>query len=84
MGIGASLVLITVGAVLRWGVTVDAEGVNLDTIGVILLIVGAVGLLLSLAFWSSWGGWGPWRGPGPVAPPAGPEVDRTTVYHDRY
>jgi hypothetical protein len=78
MGIGASLILMAVGAVLRWGVTADAEGVNLETIGVILLIVGAVGLLLSLVFWSSWGGWGPWRRTGPA------DVDRTTVYHDRY
>jgi hypothetical protein len=70
-----------VGAVLRWGVTVDAEGVNLETIGVILLIVGAVGLVLSLAFWSSWGAWGPWRRPGSAGPA---DIDRTTVHHDRY
>jgi hypothetical protein len=58
MGIGASLVLIAVGAILRWAVTADAEGVNLNTVGLILLIVGAVGLVLSLVFWSSWGGAG--------------------------
>ena len=80
MGIGVSIVLMAVGAVLRWGVTADAEGVNLSTIGVILLIVGAVGLVLSLAFWSNWGA-GVWRRPGPAG---GAEVDRTTVYHDRY
>ena len=61
MGVGASLILIAVGAVLAWAVSVDAEGVDLNTVGVILLIVGAVGLVLSVAFWSSWGGSGPWR-----------------------
>jgi hypothetical protein len=61
MGVGASLVLIAVGAVLAWAVTVDTEGVNLNTVGYILLAVGAVGLLLSVIFWSSWGGYGPWR-----------------------
>jgi hypothetical protein len=58
MGIGASLILIAVGAILRWAVSADAEGVNLQTVGLILLIVGAVGLVLSFIFWSSWGGWG--------------------------
>jgi hypothetical protein len=81
VGIGASLVLMAVGAVLRWGVTADAEGVNLSTIGIILLIVGAIGLALSISFWSSWGAWGPWRRPGPAGPT---DAERTTVYHDRY
>ena len=61
MGFGASLVLMAAGAVLWWAVSVDAEGVNLNTVGVILFIVGAVGLVLSLLFWSSWGGAGSWR-----------------------
>ena len=61
MGVGVSLILIAVGAVLAWAVNVHTEGVNLNTVGVILLIVGAVGLVLSLAFWGSWGGYGPRR-----------------------
>lgn len=56
MGIGVSLILIAVGAVLTWAVTATASGVDIHTVGVILMIVGAVGLLLSLVFWSSWGG----------------------------
>jgi len=56
MGIGVSLILIAVGAVLTWAVTATASGVDINTIGIILMIVGAVGLLLSLMFWSSWGG----------------------------
>jgi hypothetical protein len=54
MTIGVSLILIAVGAILVWGVTQDAEGLNVDAIGVILMIVGFVGALLSLVFWSEW------------------------------
>lgn len=46
------------GAILRWGVQVDAQGADLDIIGVILMIVGALGLLLSLLFWSSFAPFG--------------------------
>jgi hypothetical protein len=56
VGISASLILIAIGAILRFAVTADVQGVNLDTIGVILMIVGAVGALISLLFWSTWGG----------------------------
>lgn len=53
MGIGVSLFLIAIGAILAWAVEVETSGVNLDSIGVILMVVGAIGLLLSLLFWSS-------------------------------
>jgi hypothetical protein len=56
MGIGASLVLVATGAILTWAVQAEVAGLNLTAIGVILMIVGAVGLLLSMIFWSSWGG----------------------------
>ncbi len=58
MGIGVSLILIAVGAILVWAVEASVSGVNLTAVGWILLIVGAVGALLSLIFWSSWGGFG--------------------------
>jgi hypothetical protein len=58
MGIGVSLILIAVGAILTWAVSADVSGVDLQTVGVILMVVGAVGALLSLVFWSSWGGFG--------------------------
>jgi hypothetical protein len=58
MGIGVSLILIAAGAILTWAVSATASGVDINTIGVILMIVGAIGLLLSLMFWSSWGGYG--------------------------
>jgi hypothetical protein len=56
MGIGVSLLLIAGGAILIWGVTGEVAGADLDAIGVILMVVGAVGLIISLLFWSSWGG----------------------------
>jgi hypothetical protein len=56
MGLGVGLLLIAVGAILVWGVTGEVGGVNEDAVGWILMIVGAVGVLLSLIFWSSWGG----------------------------
>ncbi len=56
MGIGVSLILIAVGAVLAFAVHITGHGFNLHTIGIILLVVGAIGALLSMIFWSSWGG----------------------------
>jgi len=44
------------GAALIWAVSATVSGVNIHTIGVILLIVGVVGFATSLFFWSSWGG----------------------------
>jgi hypothetical protein len=72
MGVGVSLILIAAGAILTWAVHVSAgSAVNLHLIGVILLVVGAIGAVLSLVFWSSWGGFG--------------GVHREeTVVHDRY
>ncbi len=51
MGIGVSLILIAIGAVLVWATAVT-------TIGWIVLAGGVFGILLSLVFWSRWGGWG--------------------------
>ena len=56
MGVGVSLLLIAAGAVLAWAVDVTTSGFNVNTIGYILLVVGIIGLLLSLVFWSSWAG----------------------------
>jgi hypothetical protein len=58
MGISVGLLLAAAGAVLIWAVNVSVSGVNIHTVGVILLIVGAVGVATSLFFWSSWGGFG--------------------------
>ena len=58
MGVGTSLVIFAVGAILRFAISITTTGFNIHTIGVILMIVGGIGFLISLAFWSSWGGFG--------------------------
>jgi Domain of unknown function (DUF6458) len=58
MGLGASLFLIAGGAILVWGVETELAGVDIDAIGWILMVVGIIGLVLSMIFWSSWGGFG--------------------------
>ena len=68
MGVTVSLILIAVGAVLTWAVTTTVSGVDINTVGIILMVVGAAGLVLSLVFWSTWGGFG---------------CDTTSVVHDR-
>lgn len=47
-GLGLSIALIAVGAVLAWAVTFDAEGIDLNMVGVILFVVGIVGAVISL------------------------------------
>jgi hypothetical protein len=61
MGIGISIFVIALGAVLRFAVTATTTGVNIHTVGVILMIVGAIGLVLSLVFWAALGSWYPRR-----------------------
>jgi hypothetical protein len=58
IGVGTSIVLIAAGAILRFAVSVTTTGFNLHSIGLILMIVGALSLVLSIMFWSSWGGFG--------------------------
>ena len=72
MGMGVSLLLVAAGAILIWAVNASVSGLELHTIGWILLIVGAGGALLSLIFWSSWGGFG------------GPADRRRTVVREDY
>ena len=54
MGIGTSIFLIAVGAILRFAVTATVSGVSIATVGTILLIVGIVGLLISLLYATIW------------------------------
>lgn len=60
MGIGISVLLLAVGAVLAFAVHVTTTGFDVNTVGVILMIVGGIGLLVALAF--AGGGWGGWGG----------------------
>lgn len=52
MRIGLSIFLIAVGAILRFALETSVDGINLGTAGVILMAVGVLGLLISLAFYS--------------------------------
>ena len=56
MGLSFSIFLIAVGAILAFAVDVTTRGFDINTIGVILMIVGGIGLLASLIAWNSWGG----------------------------
>ena len=56
MGLGTSIFLIAVGAILDFAVYVNTPGFNIHTVGVILMVVGVLGLLMSMIFWGSWGG----------------------------
>jgi hypothetical protein len=50
MGIGTSIFLIAVGAILKFAVTATVSGISLATVGTILIVVGIVGLVISLVF----------------------------------
>jgi hypothetical protein len=49
MTIGIALLLIAVGAILRYAMTITVEGVEIDTVGLILMITGIIGLVIALA-----------------------------------
>jgi membrane protein YdbS with pleckstrin-like domain len=76
MGLGVSLLLIALGLILALAVNAHLSGVDVHTIGWILVVIGAVGLVLSMIFWSTWAGPGYWtRRRGTYvddAPPPGP------------
>ncbi len=72
MSIGVSIFLIAIGAILAFAVNVTIEGIDLDTVGVILMIAGGLGLVISLLFWSS------------VAPFGSRTADRTVVREERF
>jgi hypothetical protein len=53
MRIGASLFLIALGAILKWAVTAHLDGINLQVVGVILMIIGLAGLCFDLIMWGT-------------------------------
>lgn len=73
MTIGAGIFLIAVGAILKFATNFHIQGLSVDTIGVILMIAGAVGLLIGLFQEIVWARR---RVPGEMAPPAGVEERR--------
>jgi hypothetical protein len=54
VGIGTSLFLIAIGAILRYAITGHVEGVDLDVVGLILMIVGVAGLVFTLLWMTIW------------------------------
>jgi Domain of unknown function (DUF6458) len=54
MPLGSSLFLIAIGAILRYAISADVTGVSLPTIGLILMIVGAIGMLVSILYMLLW------------------------------
>lgn len=55
MATGLSLFFLAVGAILTFAIETTVSGVDLDTIGVILMVIGLLGMLFSLVLWDSWG-----------------------------
>ena len=54
MTIGVSLFLLALGAILTFAVTATVGGISIETVGLILMVVGGLGLLLSLTLASGW------------------------------
>lgn len=54
MGLGTSIFLIALGAILRFAVSVTTHGFNIHTIGLILMVVGIIGLVISLLWMTIW------------------------------
>jgi len=85
MRIGAGLLLIAVGAILRFGIsTVSAHGIAIHTIGDILMLVGVLGVVLWMVVWAPWtrSRQRPYRGEPPIdeMPPARRRVEETYEY----
>jgi hypothetical protein len=77
MGIVVSLFMIAIGAIMRFAVSAQGTGWNVHTAGMVLLIVGIVGAVLSIVFWTSWGGLGR-----RAAPPAVSQAPLGDTSHD--
>jgi uncharacterized protein DUF6458 len=54
MTIGTSIVLIAVGAILKWAVTASVSGINIQTAGTVLFVLGILGLILSVLYTFVW------------------------------
>lgn len=79
MGLGTSIVLIAVGAILKYAVTFDVVGIDIQVVGTILLIIGILGLVISVIYM--------FMSRGRTGSGDRPPSDRTAVqdrYRDRY
>jgi Domain of unknown function (DUF6458) len=79
VGLGVGIFLLAAGAILTFAVKVNPTGGALDinTIGWILMGVGALGIVLSMVFWSSWGGPGRFKRQTTDVGPTGDTSTRT-------
>jgi Tfp pilus assembly protein PilX len=50
MAVGTSILLIAVGAILKFAVTATVSGISLETVGTILIVLGVIGLAISMVF----------------------------------
>ena len=70
MTTATSLILIAVGAILTFAVSYEVAGIDIQTIGIILIVVGGIGLAFSLLTLAGYAPWGSGRGgTGPTSPP---------------
>jgi uncharacterized membrane protein YidH (DUF202 family) len=58
MSVGVGIFLLVLGAVLAFAVETDVPGINVNALGVIVMLIGLVAALYSLVFWSSLTPWG--------------------------
>jgi len=79
VSLGVSIFLLVVGAILTFAVDVTTSGFSINTVGIILMIAGALGLVLSLLFWSSFA---PYRRGRTVAGPADTVVEERRIERD--
>jgi len=84
MGLGTSLFLMAAGAILRWAVNVSSSVIDLHTVGLILLIVGAIGFALSLFWMTVYADHHAGRTPTVDKPPGPPPSRPPTVDDPRY
>jgi hypothetical protein len=76
MGIGTSLFLIATGAILYFAVDTKVSGLEISTVGIILMVVGVLGLLISLFYTTLWA-----RDRREVEPPPGRPIARDREYY---
>ena len=70
MTTATSLILIAVGAILTFAVSYEVAGIDIQTIGIILIVVGGIGLAFALLTIAGYAPWGSGRGgPGATPPP---------------
>jgi hypothetical protein len=62
MGFVISLILIAFGAILTWGVNASSSTIDVDVVGVVLMVIGFVVFAISIVLWRSWWGVGFWGG----------------------